>query len=222
MKVVKQQFLVIGLGRFGQGLALDLMELGAEVLGLDVQEERVAEVADRLSHSAIADSTDRKILGELGVADFDAVICAIGNDIEASLMSSLLLKELGARTLVAKATSEIHGKILSKVGADRVIFPEREVASRLARDFLAPRDLIDIVPLTVRHSMFEVKAPGSFAGHTLANLELRKKFGWNVVAIRRANETVVSPAAEEVIRRDDLLVVVGDRSSAKEALEPDG
>lgn len=214
-----QQFLVLGLGRFGQRLALDLIELGAEVLGVDIQEDRVAEIADRLSHSAVADSTDRKTLEQLGVPDFDAVICAIGNDIEASVMSSLLLKELGSKKLVAKASSEIHGKILSKVGVERVIFPEREVASRLARDFLAPADLFEVVSLTVQHSMFEVKAPGTFAGHTLAKLALRQRFGWNVVAIRRADATVVSPLAEEVVRRDDLLVVVGDRSSAREALE---
>lgn len=219
MKKPKQQILVAGLGRFGQGLALDLEELGAEVMGIDVQEDRVYEVADHLSHTAVADTTERKVLEQLGVGDFDAAVCAIGNDLEASLMTALLLKELNVKKLVAKATSDTHGKILAKIGADQVIYPEREVAARLARDFLAPKDFVEVVPLTVQHSMFELKAPSSFFGHTLAGLELRRRFGLNIVAIRRAQETVVSPMAEEVVRRDDLFVVVGERSRAQEALE---
>ena len=155
----KKQYLVLGLGRFGQGLALDLEEMGAEVMGVDQNEDHVSEVADRITHSAVADTTDSKVLQQFGVAEFDGVICAIGNVLEASLMTTLLLKELGAKYLVAKATSELHGKILKRIGADRVIFPEREVAARLARDFLAPKDFVEVVPLTVQHSMFELKAP---------------------------------------------------------------
>ena len=214
----KKQYLVLGLGRFGQGLALDLEEMGAEVMGVDQNEDHVSEVADRITHSAVADTTDSKVLLQFGVAEFDGVICAIGNVLEASLMTTLLLKELGAKYLVAKATSELHGKILKRIGADRVIFPEREVAARLARDFLAPKDFVEVVPLTVQHSMFELKAPKEFSGHTLSELHLRRRFGLLVVAIRRGEETVVSPGADEVVRHDDLMVVVGDRARARELL----
>lgn len=219
MKPQKQQFLVAGLGRFGQKLALDLIALGAEVLGIDSSEERVAEVADRLTHSAVANTTEVKVVEKLGVSDFDAAICAIGSDLEASLMTTLLLKENGAKMLVAKATTELHGTILTRIGADRVIFPEREMAGRLARDFLAPKDFVEVLPLTVQHSLFELKAPAKFCGITLQDLHLRRNYGLNVVAIRRGDETVVSPGADEVVRRGDLMVVVGDRSQAKKALE---
>jgi trk system potassium uptake protein TrkA len=214
----KKQYLILGLGRFGQGLALDLERMGAEVMGVDENEEHVSEIADRITHTAVADTTEKKVLEQLGVAEFDSVICAIGNVLEASLMTTLLAKELGARHLVAKATSELHGKILKRIGADRVIFPEREVAARLARDFLAPKDFVELVPLTVQHSMFELKAPKEFSGHALSELHLRHKFGLLVVAIRRGEETVVSPGAHEVIRHNDLMVVVGDRAQAKELL----
>lgn len=222
MKERKQQILVAGLGRFGQNLAIDLIDLGAEVFGVDHHEEAVAEIADRLTHSAVANTTEPRVVSKLGVPDFDAVVCAIGSDLEASFMTALLLKEAGAKQLVAKATTTLHGKILTKIGADRVIFPEREVAARLARDFLAPKDFVEVVPLTVQHSMFELKAPQSFCGLTLHELHLRRRFGLNVVALRRGDETIVSPTAEEVLRRGDLMVVVGDRSKAKEALNAPG
>ncbi len=221
MKIRKQQFLITGLGRFGQKLAIDLMGLGAEVMGVDRNEERVAEIADSLTHSAIADTTELKTIENLGVAEFDAVICAIGTDMESSLMSAVLLKENGAKMLVAKASTELHGKILMKVGADRVVFPEREMAAKLARDFLAPKDFVEVLPLTVQHSLFELRAPTKFCGMTLQELHLRKRYGLNVVAIRRGDETLVSPVAEEVVRRGDLMVVVGDRARAKTLFNAD-
>lgn len=222
MKDKKRQVLVVGLGRFGQNLAIDLMELGAEVLGTDVRESCVAEVADRLTHTAVADSTDSRVIKKLGVPDFDAVVCAIGSDLEASLMTALLLKENGAKYLVAKSTSDLHSKILNKIGADRIIFPERDAAARLAREFLAPKDFVELVPLTVQHSMFELKAPQSYCGLTLHQLHLRRRFGLNVIALRRGDQTIVSPKADEVVRRDDLMVVVGDKNRAKEAMEAPG
>ncbi|MGE0491406.1 MAG: TrkA family potassium uptake protein [Vulcanimicrobiota bacterium] len=220
MKDKPLQVLVIGLGRFGRSLALSLTELGAEVMGMDVRQEAVSEVADRLIHSAVADSTDEKVMREVGVDQFDATVCAVGSDIEASLMTVLLLKEHGSKNLVAKAANALHGRVLERIGADRVIFPEREVALRLARDFLAPRDFVEVVPLTVQHSMFELQAPAHFAGCTLQELDLRSRFGLTVVAIRRGDDTVVSPAAAEVIRRQDLMVVVGDRNRAQDLLTP--
>lgn len=221
MKRPKKQYLVIGLGRFGQSLALDLVQLGAEVFGVDQSEEAVTEVADRLTHSAVANTTEAKVIEKLGVDQFDSVICAIGGDLEASVMTALLVKEQGARNLVAKANSRLHGKILERLGVDQVLFPEREVASRLARDFMASEQFVEVFPLTVQHSMFELKSPPHFAGRTLQQLHLRKRFGLTVIAIRRAGETVVSPGPEEVIRRDDVLLVVGDRTTAEQALQPE-
>ena len=216
---MKRQILVCGLGRFGQNLSLNLEEMGAEVMGIDSREEAVNEVAERLTHTVIADTTEERVMEEIGIAHFDAVVCAIGSHIEASLMTTVLLKECGARMLVAKASSGLHGRVLEKVGVDRVIYPEREVAARLARDFMVPREFVEVVPLTVQHSMFEIKTPPNFVGRTLAELDLRGRYGFLVVAVRRGEETVVAPGPDEVIRRDDLLIVVGDRTRAAEAVK---
>ena len=215
----KQQYLVVGLGGFGHNLALSLVELGAEVMGVDRDELVVAEVADRITHTAVADTTDSRVVKQLGVADFDAVVCAIGTHLEASLMTTLLLKENGAKKLVAKAANEMHGKILSRIGADTVLYPEKEVASRLAKDFMASKDFVELVPLTVQHSMFELTAPKKFCGHTLQELHLRANFGLNVIGLKRGDQTIVSPAADEVIRHNDLMIVVGDRKKAQQAIE---
>lgn len=222
MKRHKQQILIAGLGRFGQNLAVDLIKSGAEVLGIDASEAAVAEVADLLTHSAVADTTESRVIKKLGVADFDAVVCAIGSDLEASLMTALLLKEHGAKLLVAKSTSDLHGQILTKIGADRIIYPERDAAARLTREFLTPSNFVELLPLTVQHSMFELKAPKNFSGLTLQQLHLRKRFGLNVIALRRGDDTIVSPGPDEVVRRDDLVIVVGDKARAKEAMEAPG
>lgn len=216
---MRKQILVAGLGRFGQNLAVALEEMGSEVMGVDASEEAVSEVADRLTHAIIGDTTEEKTVRDIGVEQFDATVCAIGSNIEASVMTTVLLKELGARLVVAKASSSLHGKILQKIGADRVIYPEQEVALRLARDFVVPSEFVEVIPLTVRHSMFEIKTPEHFSGRTLAELDLRAKYGLNVVAVRRNGSTVVSPSADEVIRRADRLIVVGDRTRAEEAVK---
>jgi trk system potassium uptake protein TrkA len=214
-----RQFLVVGLGRFGRALATQLEGMDAEVLGLDCREDRIREVSPILTHTLIGDATEEKVIASLGVDQFDAAICGIGHNLEASVMACMLLKEYHVPHLVAKATSEIHGKCLHKIGADRVVFPERDVAERLARDFLVDRSLVEILPLSVQHSMFELKAPKEFAGFTLAQLDVRAKLAITIVAIRRGDETVVSPMADEVIRRHDVLVAVGDRQEAEAKLK---
>lgn len=215
---MKKEVLVIGLGRFGQSLATTLTEMGTEVMAMDQSEDRVEEVAELITHAVIGDATDERVIKGIGVSQFDVVVCGIGSDTEASLMSSVLLKEFGAKHLVAKASSKLHGRLLEKIGVDRVVYPERDVASRLARDFLVPAEFVEVVPLTVQHSMFELKSPAHFAGRTLAELHLRARFGFLVVAIRRGDDTVVAPGPNEVVRHNDLMLVVGERSRAEEAV----
>lgn len=215
---MKKQVLIIGLGRFGASLAEALEELGAEVMGVDEREELVTAVADRITHSMIADTTNERVLRELGVADFDAVVCGIGADFEASLMTSLMLRELGAKHLIAKASTDLHGRVLKKIGADRIIFPERDVALRLAQEVVGSKDVRELLPLSVQHSIFELeRTPAHFVGRSLADLRLRARFGLTVIAIRRGTDTVVSPPAEEVVQQGDLLLVIGDRAQAEEA-----
>jgi trk system potassium uptake protein TrkA len=146
------------------------------------------------------------------------VVCSIGGDIQASIMTTLLLKEMGAKYLVAKASTALHGRALAKLGVDRVVYPEREMAQRLAQDFLAP-NVTEVLHLTVSQSMFEMPAPAKFAGKTLIELNLREKFGLNVLAIKRGGEPQVSPPPTEIIEVGDILLVLGSRERAEDCVE---
>jgi trk system potassium uptake protein TrkA len=214
----QQQVLVIGLGRFGQSLARSLVAGGVEVMAMDSREEATEEVAEDVTHVMIADSTEEAVLREIGPEHFDVVVCAIGGDLQASIMTTLLLKEMGAKYLVAKANSALHGRALEKMGVDRVVYPEREMAQRLALDFLAPH-MTEVLHLTVSQSMFEMPAPEKFAGKTLIELNLRERYGLNVLAIKRGGEPHVSPPPNEVVMLNDILLVLGSRERAEEAFE---
>ncbi len=143
----KQQFVIIGLGRFGSSLALELMELGYEVLGIDRNEEIVEELSDRLTHTVVADATEEEVLKSLGVRNFDCGIVAIGTDIQMSILAAILLKDLGIKTVVAKAISLLHGRALEKLGVDRVIYPERDMGVRVAHQLVTP-NLLDYIELS--------------------------------------------------------------------------
>lgn len=215
---MKRQFLVVGLGRFGTSLATSLESMGGEVMVVDVREAAVSEIADMVTHSLIADTTEERVVKDLGVEQFDEVICAIGGDIEASLMTTLLLREFGAKKLISKASTELHGRLLEKIGVDRVVYPERDVSSKLAKEFLAPPGIEELLAFSVRHKMFEIKAPDVFDQRSLKDLHLRARFGMNVIAIRRGGDIIVSPGANEVVQGGDGLVVVGDFEKAQQAL----
>ncbi len=218
MKKKQEQVLVIGLGRFGQSLALVLAQHGAEVMAIDASEEATEQVANDITHVMIADSTEETVLREVGLEHFDVVVCAIGGDIQASIMTTLLLKELGVKKLVAKASTSLHGRALEKLGVDRVVYPERDMAERLSQEILTPK-FTAIMNLTVRESMFEMPAPRRFEGKTLMELSLRDKFHLNVLAIRRGSETIVSPKADEVLHEGDSLLVLGNRAEAQLAID---
>ncbi|MGI5845009.1 MAG: potassium channel family protein [Candidatus Xenobium sp.] len=216
---MRRQFLVVGLGRFGVSLAALLEKMGGEVLAVDRRESAVMEVADLVTSSLIADTTEERVVKDLGVENFDEVVCAIGTDVEASLMTTLLLREFGARILISKASTEMHGRLLEKIGVDRVIYPERDMAARLARDFFAPPGIEELLDLSVQHKMFQIQAPVHFHERSLADLHLRARFGMNIIAIRRGEKTIVSPSAQETLHDGDGLVVVGDYDRAQEALK---
>ena len=208
----RQLFGVIGLGRFGSAISTTLAELGHDVIGVDSSEERVRELADVVSQSVQLDATDAKALRAAGIADVDVAVVSIGEDIESSLLAVMLLHELGVRSVVAKAVTPLHGRILERLGVSRVIFPERDMAIRLAHSLVMP-NVLDYVELSKDFSFVEVPAPQAFVGHTLRQLELRPKYGLTLIAIKRRTNGVevtnVSPAAEELIQRDDVLVLLG-------------
>lgn len=213
-----RQVLVIGLGRFGQSLALALIAGGAEVMAIDASEDATQEIAGEVTHVMIADCTEENVLKEVGPEQFDIVVCAIGGDIQASIMTTLILKELGAKKLIAKASTALHGRALEKLGVERVVYPERDMAQRLAQDIFAPH-IHELLPLTVSQSMFEMPLPERFVDKSLIELNLREQYGFNVVAVKRDGETNVSPSPSERLQEGDILLVLGNRERAEEIID---
>ncbi|TCT22660.1 trk system potassium uptake protein TrkA [Melghiribacillus thermohalophilus] len=205
---MKKQFAIIGLGRFGGSICRELSKEGMEVLAIDVDEDKVNEFKDIVSHAVIADSTDEHVLKELGITNIDHVIVAIGDNLQSSILTTLILKELGIKKITVKAQNDYHAKVLSKIGADRVVHPERDMGKRIAHHLISS-NVLDYLELSDEHSIVEVKAGTKMSGRTLIDLDIRAKYGCNVVAIKRDKDIIVSPMANEVIRSDDVLIVIG-------------
>ncbi|MBC8015914.1 MAG: TrkA family potassium uptake protein [Sporomusaceae bacterium] len=207
MKKTKQ-YAVIGLGRFGTSVATTLNKMGYEVLAIDNDEERVQEFSNEVTHVVQADTTDEDTLKALGIRNFDVVIVAIGADVQANILTTLLLKELGVPYIVAKANNKLHGKMLEKLGADRVVFPERDMGQRVAHNLISST-IMDYIELSPELNIMEIHVPQFIVGKTLVQTELRAKFGINVVAIKRGDHIIVTPFPSEKIIDQDILVVVG-------------
>ncbi|WP_101843736.1 TrkA family potassium uptake protein [Halobacillus sp. Marseille-P3879] len=205
---MKREFAVIGLGRFGGSICRELSREGMEVLALDLDEDKVNEYRDIAAHAVIADSTDENVLKELGIRNIDHVIVAIGDNIQASMLTTLMLKELGIKTITVKAQNDYHEKILSKIGADHVVHPERDMGKRIAHNIIS-NNILDYIELSDDHSVVEVKAGSKMSGRTLVDLDIRAEYGCNVVAIKRKKEVIVSPMATEEIHESDILIVIG-------------
>ncbi|WP_223595469.1 potassium channel family protein [Neobacillus bataviensis] len=203
------QYAVIGLGRFGLSIANKLFESGQEVLGIDVNEERVEDSHPYVTHAVIADSTDSEALKSIGIRNFDNVIVAIGNDIQASILSVLLLKELGVKKVIAKALNKLHGQVLKKVGADWVVFPERDMGIRVAHQLLSP-NVLNFIEISKDYSVEEVKIPDRMVEKTLREIDLRAEYNISVIAIRHDNEINISPSPDKKISYGDVLVVIGE------------
>lgn len=203
-----KQFVVIGLGRFGSSIAKTLYNLGYDVLGIDSDEEIVQNLSDSVTHAVQADATDENTLKALGVRNFDVGIVSIGQDIQASILVALILKEVGLKYVIAKAQNELHGKVLYKIGVDRVVFPERDMGIRVAHNLISS-NILEYIELSPDFSIVEVTAASEWYDKTLRQLEMRTRYGLNVVAIKRCNELKVSPNADDMIKKGDVLVVVG-------------
>jgi trk system potassium uptake protein TrkA len=203
-----KQFAVLGLGRFGASVGRVLSEMGYEVLGVDSDETRVNDMSSVLTHVVVADGTDEAVLQSLGIRNFDCVVVAVG-DLQSSILMTVILKEMGVKEVVAKAISDVHGRVLTKVGADRVVFPEREMGARVAQN-LASANVIDFIELAPDYSIAEVSATGTLVGKTLRQLSLRQRYGVNVVAIKSGDNINVSPNADDIIQEHDVLVVIGE------------
>jgi trk system potassium uptake protein TrkA len=208
MKRKNKTFGVIGLGRFGYHVARTLAQGGAEVIACDVDEEKVREISEYVSLAYALDATDAKALKESGIANVDVAVVSVGENIEASILIVVQLKELGVKEIVAKAVNPLHGKVLEKLGVDRVVYPEKEMAIRVAHSLLAG-EFIEEIPIGEKYSLFELKAFDFMLGKTLRELDVRKRFGVSVLAIKRGENLIVNPMGDEKILPGDILVVLG-------------
>lgn len=206
--MAREQVLVIGLGRFGSAVALELERLGHEVLAIDRSEELVNDIAHDVTHALQLDAADEDALRSAGAADFATAIVAISTDAQPSIFATMVLKRLGVRTVIAKAGSLLHGEILSRVGADRVVFPERETGLRLAHSFNVP-NVIDYLDVAPNFGIEKIRPPKSFIGRTLGELDLKQRLGLTPIAVRRGQQVFVNPAREERIAEGDELILIG-------------
>ena len=204
-----KSYIVIGLGRFGSAIARQLCRLGAEVLAIDVHEDLVQQVANEVTHAVVGDARDKEVLRALGVRDLDCAIIAIGEDLAASVLTVMNLKELGVPYVVCKAHDETHRRVLEKLGVNRVVIPEQEHAQRLGRSLFS-HNVLDYIELSEEYGILEVPAPKSWVGKTLKELNVRAKMGVNIIAVESGKVTNVSPAADYRIQSGDIMVVLGD------------
>lgn len=206
--MANKQYVVIGLGRFGSSVAQTLYSLGNDVLVIDKDEDLVQDMSDSVTHAVQMDATDEGALRTLGLRNFDVAIITIGGNIQSSIMATLLVKELGIKHIVAKANNDLHAKVLKKIGADRVILPEKDMGVRVAHN-ISSSSILDYIELSTDYSIIEIKAPREWLGKTIMTLKLRSKYGINVMAIKNKKDINISPLPDEVIHEDDILVAVG-------------
>ncbi|MBE6596377.1 MAG: TrkA family potassium uptake protein [Ruminococcaceae bacterium] len=208
---LNKSYAVFGLGRYGSAVAIELVSSGAEVLAVDLDEGMVNAVAPEIPICKCADVTDPEVIKQLGVSNIDVVIISMANHIEASVMAIMLCKEAGVKTVIAKCANEMHGKIFSRVGADKVVFPERESGTRLAKNLLSS-GFVDMIELNKDVSMVELPVSADWVGKTLIELKLRKKYGINIVAIRKKEQVEVAIDPEMPLSADMKLIVIANTS----------
>lgn len=216
MKKRERQFVVLGMGRFGVSVAKTLFALGYDVLGIDKDVEIVQSLSNDLTHVVAADLLDEETYKTLGLRNFDVAVVAV-SALEPSVMATLMLKELGVPLIIAKASNSLHGRMLEKVGADKLIYPERDMGVRVAHN-LADSNIVDYIELVDNLSIMEIEAPNAMWDKSLSEVELRRVFKVTVVAIRRMGELFVNPNPEIKIHKDDILIILGSAESIK-ALE---
>jgi len=205
---MKREFAVIGLGRFGGSICEELSLEGMKVLAIDINEAKVNEFKNIATHAVIADSTDEQSLKELGIKNIDHVIVAIGDNIQASILTTVILADMEVEKITVKAQNDYHEKILNKIGAHHVVHPERDMGKRLAHSLISS-NILDYLELSEDYSMVEVWAGKNMLGKSLIELDIRAKFGCNVVAIKHGKDINVSPRADYQIQGDDILIVIG-------------
>ncbi len=206
---MKKQFAVVGLGRFGSSVCRTLISQGAEVLAIDIDAAKVDEFREIATHAVVADSTDEQALKNLGVRNFEHIVVAIGDNIQASILTTLILTELGVQHITVKAQNDYHEKVLNKIGAERVIHPERDMGLRIAHNLLS-KNVIEYFELSDHYSIIELLANQKMCRRSLNDLNIRARYGCTIVAIKRMKEVIVAPQADEIIQQGDVLIIIGE------------
>lgn len=216
---MKKQVAVVGLNRFGISVANTLYRLGHDVMVLDISEEKVQNMAQQVTHAIQADATNEAILKELGIGNFDIAIVAIGTDVESSVLSTILLKKLGVGYVIARAISELHGSILEKIGADSVVYPEREMGIRVA-ETVTLSDVSDYMAVAPGYGVARLTALPYLVGETLSDLGFGQKGKWEVAVllIQREKEVIVTPGQGELIKPGDVLIIAGNDDKVEKLL----
>jgi len=210
-----KSFAVLGLGQFGTSIAKTIAKGDFELIAIDKNPANVQKISRFVPHAAIADCTDEAVLNDLGIKNCDAVVVAVGNEFETSILTTVTLKEMGVKKVLVKATNARHASILYKVGADSVILPEVEMGVRVANS-ITETDIIDRINLSSDHSIVELPASRKLIGKTIAQLDLRKRFGITVLAIKRNDEIIVSPLPIETFQQHDICVLLGNDASIED------
>ncbi len=208
--MIIKQYAVIGLGRFGTSIARRLHEAGQEVLGIDINEERVDDAEPYVTHAVVADASEEKALAALEIESFDCVIIAIGDDLQASILTAMLLKDFKVKKTIAKALGRRHGELLEKIGIDWVIYPERDMGERVANQLLSP-NMLNYIELSKEYNIEEIMIPVEMAGKSLKELDIRAKYSLSVIALVRDGDIIISPSPNQSFNEGDLLVMIGHR-----------
>lgn len=214
----KKQFVVLGLGRFGMSVAKTLSENGYDVMAVDINGDHVQEASAFVTHAVKADISNELSLRALGIGNFDVVVVATASHLESGVMATLLAKELGIPTVVAKAQDSLQKKILEKIGADRVVFPEREMGVRLANSLLYG-NFFEFMELSDEFGLAEFETPFSWINKTLAQSEIRAKYGLNVVALKREGKMILSPSPDEILKENDIMIAMGESRQIQRIME---
>jgi trk system potassium uptake protein TrkA len=217
---MKKQYAVIGLGRFGYSVAKTLTELGCEVLAIDNDDEKVKTVSDFVTHAVVLDAMDEKALRSVGVPNVDTAVVSIGENIEASILVVMILREIGIKHIVAKAVTSLHGRVLENLKVNKIVYPERDMAIRVAHGLIRPA-IVEQLELSHEYSIIELPAPDIFLGKSLKDSLLRSKYGVNLIAIKRRvlegfaekEKWNVNPLPTDIIQKNDLLVLVGSNEN---------
>ncbi len=204
----KKSFAVLGLGRFGTSVANSLADMGFNVLAIDSHEENISQLSESVTHAITGDVTNENLLKSIGIRNFDVAIVAIGNDMQSSILTTILLKEAGVPYVVSKAQNDLHARVLEKVGADRVVFPEKDMGIRVAHN-LSKTNVLDFIELSKDNSIMEIIPPKKWVNQSLKDAHIRQESGISIIAIKNGVSIVVSPKSDYIIQSDDILVIIG-------------